>query len=108
MFVRFIDWGFARSDRMFGEGDIRTCISIESEKRLFLTENLLFPCEFHDMACLLSELRVNSAKFGDTKRANDWLNSTWRSLCQAAQEWMGWSSMREGTRRIALSGLYPF
>lgn len=54
--MRFIDWGFSRSDSLFGTGDIRTCLSIESEKRLSLTNKLLFPCEFHDMACVLSEL----------------------------------------------------
>ena len=108
LFVRFIDWGFSRSDRLFGAGDIRTCISIESEKRLYLTKKLLFPCEFHDAACFLSELRAYTKYMGDRARIDLWLDRCWETLKAHACAWMGWASMERETQAIGELGLYPF
>jgi hypothetical protein len=107
LFVRFIDWGFARSDLLFGHGDIRTCLSIESEKRLYLTRGILFPCEFHDVACFLSEMMNSTAKLGDSARARLWLQQAWEKLTQKSVEWMGWNTMEEGTRAVETTGIYP-
>ena len=107
LFVRFIDWGFARSDLLFGANDIRTCLSIESEKRLYLTRGLLFPCEFHDVACFLSELMQSTHKMGDSARVRHWLELAWKALLDKSVAWMGWQTMEEGTRAIQQTGLYP-
>lgn len=106
VFLRIIDWGFAKSDLVFGEGDVRTCLAIESEKRLSLTRNLLFPCEFFDVATCLYELqdKVRHLVRGDVM--SSWLQTVIESLKVHACRFMQWQTMEQGLTSIETTGMY--
>lgn len=73
MTIRIIDLGYCKSDLIFGGADVATCMAIDSDRRLRQTRNVLFPSEFHDMACILNEL-IESF---ENQRIVSFLTSTW-------------------------------
>ncbi len=107
VFVRIIDWGFAKSDLVFGEGDVRTCLAIESEKRLSLTHNLLYPCEFFDVACCLYELQDKIRQLSRADAISSWLHTVIDSVNESVCSLMRWESMEKGKLAIETTGMYP-
>jgi hypothetical protein len=106
--VRIIDWGFSRSDHVFGPGDIRTCLSIESVKRIHFGNGLLWPCECYDMACVLVDLmdRLKPRQQRARQETSEWLASAMDLLKEHAREHMG-QSLEEMHAHIQRTGLYP-
>jgi hypothetical protein len=107
--LRVIDFGFARSDHVFGSGDIRTCLSIESVKRISFGDGKLWPCELYDMACILSDIKkhLRRARSKEATTIGNWLTRAMESLEQTCLDFMNWSSMEDGYRQIQITGLYP-
>jgi hypothetical protein len=87
MSVRFIDWGYSRSDLVFGPRDNATSFGSDESHRLRLTQGKVWPSEFHDMASVLTQLRAMSHYFDGTRHCLKFLEEAFAVLMEEADRW---------------------
>ena len=105
--VRIIDWGYAKSDHAFGPMDVATCMAIDMDRRVRYTRNILFPAEFHDMACILSDFLESVDRLSEPDRLHTILHRWFSLLCEHAARWVGYPSLEACEKDIKETCLLP-